>query len=109
MKPIFERSIKFNKTIVTLKGKDREYSQVANNSDITYELERVGEVAEMQTPGTLILPAGKTVLFELRGKSTTADETKRLAVDYRVKNLLIGPDQPLTVSLPFEVKFTPAR
>jgi len=91
------------------KGKDREYLQVGNTSDITYELERLGDAADLQSPGTLILPAGKTVLFEVRGKSSTADETKRVTVNYRVKNLLIGPDEPLTVGLPFDVTFKPAR
>ena len=109
LKPIFERSIRFNKTSLTLRGKDREYLQISNASDINYELERVGDVEELQTPGTLTLAANKTVLFELRGKSTTADETKRLTVGYRVKNLLVGPAEPLTVNLPFEVRFTPAR
>jgi len=109
LKPIFERSIRFNKAAVTLKGKDREYLQVGNTSDITYELERLGDAADLQSPGTLILPAGKTVLFEVRGKSSTADETKRVTVNYRVKNLLIGPDEPLTVGLPFDVTFKPAR
>ena len=109
LRPIFERSIRFNKTSVTLKGKNREYLQVSNTSDVIYELELASELVEMQSPKTLVLPAGKTVLFELRGKSTTADETKRFALNYRVKNLLIGPDKPLSVDLPLEVKFTPAR
>lgn len=109
LKPIFERSIRFNKTAVTLKGKDREYLQVANNSDVTYELDRVGDQAEMQSPKTLILPARKTVLFEVRGKSSTVDEARRVSVNYRVKNLLVGPDEPLVVGLAFEVTFKPAR
>jgi len=109
LKPVFERSIRFNKTSLALKGKDREYLQINNASDLTYELERVGEVEEMQAPKTLILAAGKTVLFELRGKSTSTDETKRVVVNYRVKNLLVGPDGPLVVGLPFEVIFKPAR
>jgi 3',5'-nucleoside bisphosphate phosphatase len=109
LKPIFERSIRFNKTAVTLKGKDHEYLQIGNTADIDYELERVGEVEEILTPKTLILPAGKTVLFELRGKSGTAEKTKRFAVNYRVKNLLIGPDEPLRVGFPLDVTFEPAR
>jgi len=109
LKPIFERSIRFNKTSVTLRGKDREYLQINNTSDIAYELERADELAELQTPRTLTLPAGKTVLFAVRGNSTPADGAKRLAVHYRVKNLLVGPDQPLAVALPLEVKFIPAR
>lgn len=109
LKPIFERSIRFNKTSITLKGKDREYLQISNASDISYELERASELEEMQAPKTLILAAGKTVLFEVRGISTTTDETKRLSATYRVKNLLVAPGEPLSVAMPLEVKFTPAR
>jgi len=109
LKPIFERSIRFNRTAVTLRGKDREYLQISNTSDLTFELERAGEIEDMQTPKTIVLAAGKTVLLELRGNSTTSDTTKRLTLNYRVKNLLIAPNEPLRVGLPLEVKFVPAR
>jgi predicted metal-dependent phosphoesterase TrpH len=109
LKPIFEHSIRFNKTSLTLNGKDREYLQISNTSDVPYQLERVEDVAGVQSPKTLTLASGKTVLFELRGTSTTAEETKRVTLDYRVNNLLIGPDEPLRVAFPLEVTFKPAR
>lgn len=109
LKPIFEGSTRFNKTALTLKGKAREYLQIRNGSDITYELERVEDSPELQSPKTLTLAAGKTVLFELRGKSTTADETRKLKLSYRVRNLLVGPDEPLNVEFPVTVTFKPAK
>jgi hypothetical protein len=109
LKPIFERSIQFNKATVTLKGRERVYLQINNTSDVAYELERGEEAADLQTPGSLTLAAGKAVLFEVRARTATMEGTRRLNLNYRVKNLLVGPDKPLTVDLPLEVTFRPAR
>jgi len=111
LKPVFERSVRFNKTSVTLKGKGREYLQISNGADLTYEMERVSDFEELETPKTIMLPGGKTVLFEVRSNLSLnrGDATKRFTVNYRVKNLLVGPDQPLQVGLPLEVTFKPAQ
>ena len=105
LKPIFERSVKFANSSVTLTGTERAYLQIVNSSDITYELERVSDVPDVTAPKELRLAGGKTVLFELKAKAG-AKGTKSITVSYRVKNLLIGPDEPLTVTLPIEVTFT---
>ncbi len=102
LKPIFANSVKFVKDSVTLTGKDKYFLQLANRSDITYELERVGDVADLTTPKSLRLAANKTVLFEVKAKANAANGTKQIAATYRVKNLLIAPDEPLQVTLPFD-------
>jgi predicted metal-dependent phosphoesterase TrpH len=111
LKPIFERSIRFNKTSVTISGKGREILQISNASDITYEMERVGDVEELQIPKTIQLAAGKTVLFDVRSNLSLnrGDATKRFTMNYRVKNLLIAPEKPLEVGLALEVTFKPAQ
>ena len=106
LKPIFEQSVRFNRTGVTLKGRERVYLQISNISDVTYELERVKDAEGLQTPGKLTVPGGKTVLFEVRAKAGAPDGAKQLTATYRVNNLLVGPDQPLEVKLPFDVTFT---
>lgn len=105
LKPIFERSVKFVKPTIKMTSKDRYYLQIANASDITYELERVSETADITTPKSLRLAGNKTVLFEVKAKATAANGTKQINATYRVTNLLIGPDEPLTATLPFEVNF----
>jgi len=111
LKPVFERSIRFNKTSVTLRGKGRENLQIHNSSDITYDLERISDFEELQTPKKIRLAGGKTVLFEVRSNLNLdkGDATKRMSVNYRVKNLLIGPEKPLEIDLPLEVTFKPAQ
>jgi predicted metal-dependent phosphoesterase TrpH len=102
LKPIFANAVKFVKPSVKITGKDKYFLQLANTSDITYELERVGDVADLTTPKSLRLAGNKTVLFEVKAKANAANGTKQIAATYRVKNLLIGPDEPLTVTLPIE-------
>lgn len=103
LKPIFASAVKFVKPSVKITGKDKYFLQLANSSDITYELERVGDVADLTTPKSLRVAANKTVLFEVKAKANATNGTKPIAATYRVKNLLVGPDEPLTVRLPFEV------
>ncbi len=101
LKPLFERSVSFVKDSVTLTSKDRYFLQLANTSDITYELERVDRTENFSTPATLRLPGNKTVLFELRITGDVTNESKQITPTYRVKNLLVAPNEPLKVSLPF--------
>ncbi len=102
LKPIFANAVKFVKPSVKITGKDKYFLQLANTSDITYELERVGDVADLTTPKSLRLASNKTVLFEVKAKANAANGTKQIAATYRVKNLLVGPDEPLKVTLPIE-------
>lgn len=105
LKPIFANSVQFVKPSVQITSKDKYFLQLANTSDLTYELESVGEVADLSIPKTLRLAANRTVLFEVKAKAGALNGTKPLTATYRVKNLLIGPDEPLTVTLPLEVTF----
>jgi len=106
LKPIFASAVKFMKPSVKITGKDKYFLQLANSSDLTYELERVGDPADVSTPKSLRLAANKTVLFEVKAKANAANGTKQIAATYRVKNLLVGPDEPLKATLPFEAEIT---
>lgn len=109
LKPIFERSVRFNKTTVTLNGKDKTNLQINNTSDIAYELERVGELDNVTTPKSLIIPGGKTVLFEIKSKNDKATSAHRVEATYRVKNLLTGPNESLVVKLPLDVTIVSSK
>jgi predicted metal-dependent phosphoesterase TrpH len=102
LKPIFDNSVKFVKASLKITSKDKYFLQLANNSDLTYELERVGDPTDLNTPKSLRLAANKTVLFEVKAKANAASGTKQIAATYQVKNLLVAPDEPLKVTLPFE-------
>ena len=102
LKPIFTQAVKFVKDSVKLTSKDKYFLQLANSSDLTYELERVGDPVDVSTPKSLRLAANKTVLFEVKTKTNATNGPKQIAATYQVKNLLVAPDEPLKVTLTFE-------
>ena len=107
LRPIFTGSLQFKNPKITLKGKQRVLVQIHNQSDLDFRLEREGELAEVTFPKKLVLAARKTVLLEVTGKATNLTSRAKLALPYQVTNLLIGPDQPLSVTLELEVSFLP--
>lgn len=109
LKPIFENSIQFDRTSITAKGTTRTLLQISNGSDVDYELERTVDLSELKIPKSIVLPAHKTVLFEVAGKAGASEGEKKLEPTYLVTNLLVGPNQPLVVRLPLTVDFVPGK
>ena len=109
LKPIFENSIQFNRTTLTLTGQQKVLLQISNASDVDYELERVGDVGDIKIPKSLVLAARKTVLFEVSATAGAPEGERKFESAYAVTNLLIGPDQPLVVRLPLVVNFAAGK
>jgi hypothetical protein len=103
LRPIFEKSVGFDRDTVTLRGRKAVLVQVGNASDVDYELQLVKKPAAFNAPETLTLAARKTVLLQLSARPNVKD-TSESSLDYRVLNLLVAPEQPLAVSLPLKVK-----
>jgi predicted metal-dependent phosphoesterase TrpH len=101
LRPIFEGSIKLDRSAVTLKGKKSVLVQISNSSDVAYEMELIRPVGGCDAPRRLTLVANSTVILELKAnpKSTSSETSLR----YKVSNLLVGPDQPMEVGLPLAI------
>ena len=76
--------------------------------DTPMKLQTVGPPAEASAPKKLTLPGRKTVLFDLQGKSASTKGKKTLEFQYRVANLLVAPERPLSIPIRIDVAFTPA-
>ena len=63
---------------------------------------------EISLPSKLLLEKGKTVLFEVQGRSKAQTGRKRFDIAYTVENLKITPDAGLPVLISFDVEFVPA-
>jgi hypothetical protein len=109
LEPLFKASVKIVNPSVTVKGKGSVYVQVANNSDIDYELIGNNRFEEVTTSSRLTLYRGKTVLLQVRGNSETTAGKKSFALKYTVKNLKLTPEDGLPVVLPIEVSFVPTQ
>jgi len=91
-----------------VRGTGQVQVQIHNDSDVDFRLERAGEVAELTCPSSLTLAAGRTVLMAVRGRNAAEPGTRKVRLPYLVANLLVGPDQPLEVTLDLEVTILPA-
>jgi predicted metal-dependent phosphoesterase TrpH len=105
LKPIFERSITIVRPAGEIRGKGRQYWQIHNASDVSFELRRNGTIEEVTFPASLELAAGRTVLLELRGTGKVTDGERQFNLPYVVENLLVAPDEGLEVTLPVNVTF----
>jgi len=105
--PIFERSAQVFQPASAIKGTGRVYAQIHNHSDLRYELRRQGEADDVTSPGSVTLPAHRTVLFELRGRATASPGRKTVVLPYSVENLLVEPDRGLAVTLKLDVEVRP--
>jgi 3',5'-nucleoside bisphosphate phosphatase len=101
LRPIFEKSIALDRETVELKGRKSVLVQISNVSNVDYELELIEPTARFFVPKALKLFGGKTMLLELSPDSRANGSATSLR--YRVVNVLIGPDQPLEVTLPLKV------
>jgi hypothetical protein len=107
LRPIFESSIQVKSNQVKVNGKRRSYIQIANRSDVSFELEGAQPVEGVQVPDLLILPKGRTVLVEITGTSKERAGEQRLSLPYAVRNLVVAPAKGLPVNLELLVKFIP--
>lgn len=108
LQPIFEGSVHIHNPQVTLSGKGRVYLQIHNRSDLTFELVANGPVDGLRFPGEVTLLAGKSVLLEVRATDNAQEESvRKIRLPYRVKNLLVAPEEGMPVELEIEATIRP--
>lgn len=108
LRPIFDRSIKLDRSKVVLRGKKAVLVQISNSSDLNYELELTGDPKGCNASKRVVLLAGKTVLLDVRADENASPSASAVALDYRVTNLLIAPETALVIKLPLEISFAKA-
>jgi hypothetical protein len=108
LKPIFEASIQVLQQPVEFKGKQSRNLQIHNASDIPYDLEKnIAKPEELSVPARIVLAPRRTVLFQVRSLVSTRSEELEVKPVYRIRNLLVGPEEGLEVELPFRARFRP--
>jgi hypothetical protein len=105
LRSIFDGSLEIHKAALKLKKGQQVQVQIHNRSDLDYVLERTGGLAELSFPKKITLPAQKTVLLAVTAKEDQ-EGLRKVRLPYRVTNLLVGPDQPLTATIDLDVSFT---
>jgi hypothetical protein len=105
VRPIVEGALVVKTPRLRVAPRGRVLLQVANVSDVDFELKRAGELAEVTAPATVVVPAGRTVLMELSAKVNAPTGRRTLALPWRVANVLPEPDRPLEIKLAVDLEF----
>jgi len=74
------------------------YFQLKNSSDLPVILNLEKEDEDFILPTKLVLPAQKTIVFNIRPKSKEMVGQKELKLNYIVQNFLTGPEELLKVA-----------
>lgn len=109
LEPIFEASVTLIDKRVTLVGKDRNYVQLRNASDVNYHLELTEPPSGIRVPDRITLKARRTALLEISNQLEDRTETRPYVLLYTAVNLKISPDRGLPTPLEIEVTFVPSN
>jgi hypothetical protein len=105
LKAIFEKSIQILNSDVTIKGKGNAFVQIRNSSDLDFELVADGPSEFVTAPGNITLDRDRTTLLTISGKQKGRSGTEKIRIPYKVKNLVVAPDENLRVELAIDVNF----
>ncbi len=107
LKPLFEKSIEIKNPRLVIRGKDKVFLQIYNKSDLTFALVADKDLQEVSYQKAITLHPEKTTLIELKGKSESQSGSQNIVLPFRVKNLVVSPQQSLIYPLEIEAKFEP--
>lgn len=105
LKPIFEGMIEVCDPQITIKGNGSAGIEIYNKSDIPLELSANGELPEISFPNDIKISAGKSVLIRVKSKSKELSGKKEIYIPYKVKNMLVAPDEGLQAGIKVKINF----
>ena len=105
LRAIFEKSVQIPDAEVIIKGKGKAFVPIRNSSEVDFELIANGSPEHVETAGNITLYGDRTVLLAIKGKEKGRLGTEKIRIPYKVKNLLVGPDENLRAELIITVKF----
>jgi len=107
LKPIFDASIEVCNPQVTIKGDGSARLEIYNKSDIPLDLVANGELPEISFPNDIKISAGKSILISVKSKSKELSGEKEINIPYKVKNMLVAPNEGLSATIKVKIKFIP--
>lgn len=103
--PLFTESIEVLHPEGTLKNKATFNVGIYNSSPVTFNLKAQGGVEGIAYPGTVSLPAGKTVLLRLEGRGIEESGKRTVQLPYQVENVWVAPDTFLPITIEVVINF----
>jgi hypothetical protein len=103
LRAIFDKSVTVEFNRLSMKNGESRAIQLHNNSEVPFVLARKDAAELLDAPGSITLPAGKTVTFKVKAKNSTEGEWSTLELAYEVQNLLVEPEKGCPVTIRVEV------
>jgi hypothetical protein len=108
LKQIFDKSVEILQPQVSIRGNGSAVIRIHNSSEIDFDLVANGSPEFVKAPGNITLTADRTVLLTIKAKDK-APGTEKIRIPYKVKNLLVAPNEGLKTELAITVNFVPAE
>ena len=105
LRPIFEQTVRLNRSQISLKGTQGRFLQISNKSELDYQLRLKAPLDKLTVPEEIVLYAGKTVLFSIKAKQKDLSGSETIALPYVVDNLKVGPNEGLDIDFQINVTF----
>lgn len=98
LKPIFQAAVEVLGPSSETEDNQEAYVQIRNRSDLPFELEPPEISGKLKYSG-LFLPPGKIGILRVSIQAGGAPGVRYVALPFKVKNLLVGPNQSLQIEL----------
>jgi hypothetical protein len=99
LKPIFQNSVEIVSSNLDLSGGDTFYLQVANKSEVPFNLVSMEQPKGLEYPEEIILYPERTVIVQIKVSKQNIKDLHGVRLPFTVKNLLINKDTGLPVEL----------
>ena len=109
LKPIFQASVEILNPDIEIEGNAEALVRLRNRSDLPFELEPAGKGARPLKYSGLDLPPRKIGLMRVSTQVGAGGSANTVTLPFKVKNLLVGPDQGLLVELNLKVSFVQSK
>ena len=103
---LFAGSVELRNLPESIEG--RGLLEVGNTGSQDLVLEAAGDSPLMESPATLTVPAGGSVLLRVKAKDEELAGKTKVKLPYRVTNMHTGENEVLEIELAFTTRFVPA-
>ncbi len=101
LEPIFFASLEIENEPLRLINKASKVLMIKNNSDVDYELELVQPGVGFDAPETVFLKAHHETSLSFSGNSDEINNSRKIDVYYRVKNMFTNVNENLLITFTF--------
>jgi hypothetical protein len=107
LRPLVAASLTIENPRLAVRQGDDAWVRIRNDSDLRLDLVGSGSAEGLTAPKELVIAAAGTSLLEISVPKKTEPGSRRVRLDYTIRNLLIAPGEGLRFPIEVEVEVLP--